>query len=62
MHVFLAAIRANWPQHMQGHRDDFFFNFCYKKIIIKRIYTGLFEVLSVLDHFDDELGGEDNKI
>ena len=24
-HVFLAAIRANWPQHMHGDRDEFYF-------------------------------------
>ncbi len=25
MHLFFAAIRANWPQHMHGQSDDFFF-------------------------------------
>jgi hypothetical protein len=32
-----------------------------KKKVITDLYR-IFEILSVLDHFDDELGGEDNKI
>jgi hypothetical protein len=30
--------------------------------IFFRIFTGFFDFLPVLDHFDDELGGEDKRI
>ena len=36
MHLFLAAIKANWPQHMEGPRDEFFF----KKKVKKKSYNG----------------------
>jgi hypothetical protein len=29
---------------------------------LKRIYNDFFEILPVLDHFDDKLGGEDKTI
>jgi hypothetical protein len=46
---------------MHGQRDEFFC-LIYKE---KRSYNGfyrIFEILPVLDHFDDELGGEDKRI
>ncbi len=54
MHVFLAAIKANWPQHMHGQRDEFFL----EKKVKKKSYNGLlpdfFEFLPVFDQFKHE--------
>ena len=54
MHVFLAAIRANWPRHMNGQRDEFF----YEKNELKKSYNGFlpffFEFLPVFDQYKHE--------
>ena len=47
---------------MHGQRDEFFLLIFQKKKKLYRIITGIYEFLPVLDHFDDELGGEDERI
>ena len=46
---------------MYGQREEFFFQFIFKKSC-NGFLPVFFEFLPVLDHFDDELGGEDKRI
>ncbi len=57
MNVFLAAIGAYWPQHILGNSQEFLLNFINAILNYNGFLTEFWN-LSVLDHFDDELGGE----
>ncbi len=54
MHVFLAAIKANWPQHINGQRDEFFLEKKKKRKSYNGFLPDFFEFLLVFDHFKHE--------